>query len=265
MKLGVIGCGKMGSALVEGIVAAGICEGADVVAYDAHEPTLTRLCEAIGAHVAADNAEVITKSDAILLCVKPQGFADMMQELGDAADKLLISVAAGVLIETMEQACDGKHRIIRVMPNTPCLVGRGASAYALGTAATEEDAAITEQMLSSVGYVCRVSETDIDAVTALSGSGPAYIFLMIEALVESATDLGLSPEVAHNLAVETVAGAAELVQQTGESPTTLRENVTSPNGTTFAALESFRADGFASIVQKAVTAARDRSIELGKS
>lgn len=265
MKLGVIGCGKMGRALVGGILDTGICAPADVTVFDKYPDASDAMASDLGVRKAESNSEVVDSSEIILLCVKPQGFIEMIHELGESRDRLLVSIAAGIQIEAIEEACDSRHRVIRVMPNTPALVGRGASAYALGSDATEEDAEATESLLKAVGYACRVEEKHLDAVTALSGSGPAYIFLMIEALVAASVKQGLSPEIAHDLALQTVAGAAELAIQSEESPSTLRENVTSPNGTTYAALESFRSDNFTEIVEKAVTAAAERSRELGRS
>jgi len=189
----------------------------------------------------------------------------MLGELGESRDRLLVSIAAGVRIAAIEAGAGGRHRVVRVMPNTPALVGRGASAYALGSTATEADATLAESLLGSVGYVCRVAEDDLDAVTAVSGSGPAYFFFLLEAIIAEGVAQGLSPEIARNLAVHTAAGAAELVLATGEAPATLRENVTSPNGTTYAALQSFRGRDFESIVRGAVAAAADRSRELGRA
>ena len=265
MKLGVIGCGKMGRALVGGILEAGICATADVTVFDSYPEAAESMARDLAVQPANSNAEVVDASEIVLLCVKPQGFTEMLSELGSSRDRLLISIAAGIQIDAIERGCDNRHRVIRVMPNTPALIGKGASAFALGTAATEQDAEQTESILKAVGYACRVEESDLDAVTALSGSGPAYIFMLIESLVAAGIAQGLSPDIAHDLAVHTAAGAAELAVQSNDSPTTLRENVTSPNGTTFAALESFRADDFAGIVEKAVTAAADRSRELGRS
>lgn len=263
MKLGVIGCGKMGGALAEGIIKSGACSGESTYLYDSYADAATGLAEKTGAHVVASNAEVAQHADAILICVKPQGLIEMLGDLDASEGKLLISIAAGVKIAAIEKAVQNKHRVIRVMPNTPALVGKGASAFAKGSCATDEDAQLAMTLLESVGYASEVEESDLDAVTALSGSGPAYVFLLIESLVSAAIDQGLDPEVALQLASQTVAGAAEMVQQTGESPSVLRENVTSPNGTTFAALESFRESDFRGIVKKALDAARDRSIELG--
>jgi pyrroline-5-carboxylate reductase len=268
MKLGVIGCGKMGEALVGGIVRSGVAKAEDVLVYDTWAASMEHLVEKLGVRSAGGNAEVATASEVILLCVKPQGFVEMLGELGPVGDKLLVSIAAGIRLETMAASCvttptSPAPRLVRVMPNTPALVGRGAAAYALGTTATPADAATTEALLGAVGYVCQVQEEDLDAVTALSGSGPAYIFLMIEALVAAGVAQGLDPQIAHDLAVHTVAGAAALTIQTGEDPAVLRKNVTSPNGTTFAALQSFEQNHFTRIVAEAVAAAADRSRELG--
>lgn len=263
MKLGVIGCGKMGRALLEGILKAGIVNATDVSVFDSYAPAADAMSEELSVTKADSNRKVVEQSEAVLLCVKPQGFLEMLEELGDTSERLLISIAAGIRIEAIESATAGRHRVIRVMPNTPALAGAGASAFSLGASATEKDAALAEALLGAVGYVCRVEENDLDAVTALSGSGPAYIFLMLEALIRGAEEEGLTPEIARDLAVHTVKGAAELVLQTGDSPERLRENVTSPNGTTFAALESLRADRFENIVEKALSAAAARSRELG--
>lgn len=265
MKLGVIGCGKMGRALVEGILKSGACEAGSVLVFDAYPDAAESMSRDLGVIQAESNAAVVSGSDTVLLCVKPQGFIEMLAEIGDSENRLLISIAAGVQIATIEEATSSRHRIVRVMPNTPALVGRGASAFALGSTATSDDAELAHRLLESVGYVCQVEEPDLDAVTALSGSGPAYVFLLIEALVAAAEEQGLPADISLDLASHTVAGAAELLLQSDESPGQLRENVTSPNGTTFAALESFRGDNFTEIVSRAVAAAANRSKELGNA
>lgn len=265
MKLGVIGCGKMGRALLGGILEAGVAKPEDVYLFDAFPEAAKSAAEETGAAVANSNAQLVDHCDVVLLCTKPQGFTEMLAEIGHSSDRLLVSIAAGIQIAAIESATGGKHRVIRVMPNTPALVGKGASAYALGPSASDADAKIAEQLLGAVGLVRQVSEANLDAVTALSGSGPAYVFLLIESLVSASIEQGLDEETSLALATQTVLGAASLLQMSDESPATLRENVTSPNGTTFAALESFRADGFSEIVRRAVAAAADRSRELGKS
>lgn len=253
----------MGSALLGGIIESGICSGKDTLVFDTYEPAAKILSEQTGANLAASNAEVANEADVLLVCVKPQGMMTTLGELGEADDKLLISIAAGVKIAVIESAVQNRHRVIRVMPNTPALVRKGASAFSRGSKADTADADLTRRLLESVGYVCEVEESDLDAVTALSGSGPAYVFLLIESMIDAAVSQGLDPEFAKHLAIQTVGGAAQLAEQSEESPATLRENVTSPNGTTFAALESFRSDDFTAIVKRALDAARDRSIELG--
>lgn len=255
----------MGRALVGGILGASLCRPGEIFAYDSHTPAMESIADELGVHIMDSNAAVLEASEIVLLCVKPQGFPAMLAQLGETKDRLLISIAAGIQIATIEADSRHRHRVIRVMPNTPALVGRGASAFALGSTATPQDAATTRALLEAVGYVTEVKESDLDAVTALSGSGPAYIFLMIEALIAEGVAQGLSEDVARDLATHTVAGAAELLLQSGESPAQLRENVTSPNGTTFAALESFLESDFPEIVRRAVRAATDRSRELGTS
>lgn len=255
----------MGRALVGGIIDSSICKAQEVTVYDAYAPAIDSMVADLGVTTGSSNAAVVDSSDVVLLCVKPQVFPEMLSQLGESRDRLLISIAAGIQILAIEEACQHRHRVIRVMPNTPSLVGKGASGYALGSSATPEDGLTAKSLLEAVGYVCEVEEEQLDAVTSVSGSGPAYIFLMIEALIAEGIAQGLSETIAKDLATETVRGAAELLRQSNESPETLRENVTSPNGTTFAALESFRESDFFGIVRKAVRAAADRSRELGRS
>jgi len=267
MRLGIIGCGKMGRTLLGGILEAGLVQASDVTVHDAWMEAAESAASDLGVVTVDCNAAVIEATDTVLLCVKPQTFAEMLGQLreANAEDRLLISIAAGVRIATIEELSGGRHRVVRVMPNTPSLVGKGASAFAVGQSTRGEDAETTRQLLGAVGYVTQVTEDQLDAVTALSGSGPAYIFAMIESLVAAGIEQGLDAQVAHDLAANTVAGAAAMVLQGSDSPTRLRENVTSPNGTTFAALESLRAADFDGIVRQAVAAACERSKELGKA
>jgi pyrroline-5-carboxylate reductase len=263
MTLGIIGCGKMGRALLGGILKAGICEPGNIFVHDAFPAAVDSIVADLGVQAAGSNAAVVEQSETVLLCVKPQMFPEMMAELGGTTDRLLISIAAGVRLDAIESGTGNRHRVIRVMPNTPAMVGKGASAFSLGSTATGADATLTEKLLASVGYVTQVPENLLDAVTAVSGSGPAYFFFMIEAMVHGGIDQGLDEKIALDLAVHTAAGAAELLLQTGESPAQLRENVTSPNGTTFAALESMRGNDYERVIREAIQAAKDRSVELG--
>ncbi len=253
----------MGKALLEGILSKQIVKAEQVLVYDTYQDAVSSLVDKLGVRAATDNDQVIEGCDTVLLCVKPQGFLEMLKSLTATSERLLISIAAGIRIANIESAVKKQHRIVRVMPNTPALVGKGAAAFSLGAKATEADAENTRSLLGAVGYVTEVNEELLDPVTALSGSGPAYIFAMIESMVSAAVDLGLDEKTALNLATHTVAGAAEMVLKTGDSPTQLRENVTSPNGTTFAALESLKASHFDATIKKALNAACDRSIELG--
>jgi pyrroline-5-carboxylate reductase len=262
--LGIIGCGKMGLALLGGVLRAKLFWPEDVFVFDAAPGAMHSAVARFEVTAAASGAEVVDRAETVLLCVKPQTFPEMLAQLGGARDRLLISIAAGVRIAAIESGVGDRHRVIRVMPNTPAQVGRGAAAFSLGSKATPADAEVARALLSSAGYCCQVSEDLLDAVTAVSGSGPAYVFYLVESMVKAGVELGLGEREALELASHTVAGAAELLLATGENPATLRENVTSPNGTTFAALESFRKNGFERIVREAMQAAKERSVELGR-
>ena len=264
-KLGIIGCGKMGSALLKGAIKAGAVVPADVTAFDQYQPSAESLAGETGAQLASSNAGVVERADAILLCVKPHDMLTMLAELSEqSSGKLFISIAAGVLIDDLESVIDATARVIRVMPNTPALIGQGASAYSLGTSATSEDAAITEALLGAVGTVMEVPERLLDSVTGLSGSGPAYVYTIIEALADGGVLTGLPRDKAIQLAAQTVAGAANMVLQTGEHPAALRDQVTSPGGTTIAGLAAIEAGALRATLIRAVEAATARSKELGK-
>ena len=206
----------------------------------------------------------LKESDVILLVTKPQDVDSVLasHKGGTKAGALLISFAAGKKIATIAEGIGGNNPVVRVMPNTPTLVGKGAAGYSLGAGVTDHQKKFVIDFLSAAGIAVEVKEDLQDAVTATSGSGPAYFFAFVESMVKGAMQLGLSEEVATQLAVQTMIGAAELLATSGKSATTLRENVTSPNGTTFAALQSFSANELEKIVADAMKAARDRSIEL---
>ena len=279
MKLGFIGGGKMAAALIKGVIKSGLCKPADITVSDAHVPTAEKLRAETGVTLAASNAEVVGASDTIVLAVKPgdalaaiQSVTTMQMESsmswawksgGNKGGKLLISIVAGLPIRSIEQAAGDKLRIIRVMPNTPALVLAGASAFALGTQATDDDAEIAQKIFGGVGVALQVKETLLDAVTGLSGSGPAYVYTIIEALADGGVLMGLPRELALQLAAKTVAGAAEMVLQSGMHPAALRDQVTSPGGTTIAGLEALEAGGLRSALLAAVRAATERSAALG--
>ncbi len=265
MIIGLVGCGKMGSALTQGAIRAGVFSSSDVRAYD----PVPAAVQSLGADIQGLDSldEVISQADALLLCVKPgdvSGVLSRVAELKTDPDKLLVlSIAAGVTIADMEKSSAGCARIIRVMPNTPALIGEGAAAFSLGSKATSDDASFANKLLGSVGMVTQVKEALIDTVTGLSGSGPAYVYTFIEALADGALLEGLPREEALALATQTVIGAAKMVAESGEHPSVLRDRVTSPGGTTIAGLAALEDGSFRSTTIKAVKAATARARELG--
>jgi pyrroline-5-carboxylate reductase len=258
----------MATALARGFVAAEIVPATGIVACDpSGDARKAFLRETPGTSVAADNAAAVSQADVVILAVKPQTMNEALATIRGSirGDALVVSIAAGVTLARIESALPDGQRVVRVMPNTPCLIGKGASGFALGTHATKSDAKTVESLLSAVGAAFEVPEKLLDAVTGLSGSGPAFVYSMIEALTEGGAAEGLPPELAGELAARTVAGAAEMVLQTKESPAVLRDRVTSPGGTTVAGLGVLRERGFSETVSEAVKAATRRSAELGTS
>ncbi len=264
-SIGFIGAGQMARALAAGFVKAGLLKPSQVSASDAVPAALAAFAVAVpGAQSAADNATLVGNCDIVFLAVKPQQAGAALTGLTKpAADKLVISIAAGVTLATLSAAL-GKSRLVRVMPNTPCLVGQSASGYALGPRATADDGALVASLLESVGRAFAVDEKLLDAVTGLSGSGPAFVYVMIEALSDAGVQMGLPRDVAMQLAAQTVRGAAQMVLETGEHPGVLKDRVASPGGTTIAGLAALEAGGLRGTLIAAVEAATRRSIELGK-
>jgi pyrroline-5-carboxylate reductase len=266
MKLGVIGCGKMGTALIQGAIRAGVVAAADVIGCDPYEKSRADFTAATRCRAVTDLAEMTAASQVILLCTKPNDVATALAAAAQAAagqPRLVISIAAGVTLTALEDAAGENFRIIRAMPNTPALVGKGAAAYCLGRRATAQDAEIAQALFAAVGLAVMVPERLMDAVTGLSGSGPAYVYLVIEALADGGVRNGLPRADALKLAAQTVFGAAAMVMETGEHPATLKDQVTSPGGTTIAGLASLEKDGLRSALIQAVTAATHRAQELG--
>ena len=266
MKLGFIGSGKMASALVQGVKQSGALAPSDVLVSDVIAAAAQRLSTVAGVAFAATNADLVARSDALVLCVKPADALDALRALqAGAAEKLVISIVAGLTIQALQEAAGPRARIVRVMPNTPALVHKGAAAYALGATATAADAALTEKIFGAVGEVVSVKESLLDVVTGLSGSGPAFIYVVIEALADAGVLMGLPRDLALKLAAQTVAGAAEMVLQTGRHPAALKDEVTSPGGTTIAGLEALEAAGMRSALHRAVRAATERAREIGQT
>jgi pyrroline-5-carboxylate reductase len=265
MKLGIIGCGKMASALAEGVLKAGAFKKEDIIVTDKYPAAVKTLVEKHGVTAAAGNDALAQAADAILLCVKPGDALDALQDARKHLQgKLVISILAGVTLSTLEKAAGEKVRVVRVMPNTPALIHKGAAACAAGHAATADDIAIVEKIFASVGKIFRVKEELLDVVTGLSGSGPAYVYVVVEALADAGVLMGLPRDLALQLAAQTVTGAADMVLQTGLHPAQLKDQVTSPGGTTIAGLEALEAAGIRSAFLSAVRAATERSRELGR-
>lgn len=265
MTLGFIGCGKMASSLLRGILAAGVTAPESVWVSDCFPELAEALGRETGVHVVATNLEVAAACDTLMLCVKPQEAASVLESLrGKLRDKLVVSIAAGVSLASLESVTGSEARVIRVMPNTPALVQRAASAYALGKGATSADADLVQRLFGAVGFAGQVKEPLLDAVTGLSGSGPAYAFLMIEALADGGVLMGLPRDLSLRLAAQTLAGAAEMVLQTGQHPAALRDAVASPGGTTIAGIEALESSGVRAGLVNAVRRATERSRELGK-
>ncbi len=266
-RIGFIGAGQMATALGQGLIKAGLVAPENMLAADPVAEALERFGQATGAQTTDKNEDVATGADVIFLAVKPQQIAGVMGKLRGkiTADTLVISIAAGVRLAVLAEGLGGEVRLVRVMPNTPCLVGRGACGYCLGETATEDDDRLVEQLLGAVSLAYRVEEKLIDAVTGLSGSGPAFVYIMIEALSDGGVRMGLPRNVATALAAQTFRGAAEMVLETGEHPGSLKDKVTSPGGTTIAGLQALESAGLRAALMGAVEAATRRSIELGSS
>jgi pyrroline-5-carboxylate reductase len=262
MKYAFLGAGKMASAIIQGMLRGKVCAAEDIIAACPEAEILKTLHNATSVRVVTSNEEAASAAPVVILCVKPQEAAVAIQQAGAALDgKLLISIAAGLSVATLEKMAPN-CRIIRAMPNTPALVGCGATAFTAGANATQSDKDCAEAIFASVGVVSQVQEKLLDAVTGLSGSGPAYVFLLIEALTDGGVSCGLPTNLARQLAIQTVLGAAELAKETGEHPAILREMVTSPGGTTAAALGELEQHGVRAAFIQAVRAADRRSKEL---
>jgi len=266
-RWGFIGSGKMAGALVRGMIRAGTAKPGSITVSDPIEAARTSLSVETGACSAIDNQEVANASDVLVLAVKPQSMASVLEELRPAItpDHLMISIAAGISIATLANGLGtAPRRIVRVMPNTPALLGEGASAYCLGPHARPEDDATVRSCLDAVGRSYQVAEPLLDAVTGLSGSGPAFVYVMIEALSDGGVRMGLPREIATALAAQTLLGAAKMVLETGLHPGQLKDQVTSPGGTTIAGLHALERAGVRAGLIDAVEAATKRSAELGR-
>ncbi|HHK60912.1 MAG TPA: pyrroline-5-carboxylate reductase [Desulfobacterales bacterium] len=266
-SLTFIGGGQMAEALIQGILAAGLLPADRILVVDPAPERRQLLAERFGVRVFTEAAGAPAASPVCILAVKPQVMGPVLTGLARSlsSDRLVISIAAGVSIRFIEEGLAPlSPRVIRVMPNTPALVGAGAAALAGSASAGEADLDLALSLFQAVGEAVIVSEKDLDAVTGLSGSGPAYVFSFVEALVDAGVAAGLARPTAERLAVQTVLGSARLLQERGEHPAVLRAMVTSPGGTTIAGLHVLARAGFQGVVMDAVLAATRRSQELGQ-
>ena len=258
----------MATALAKGFVSAGTLQSQSIIAYDVVPAAAERFVDQTGSHRANSNADVARLANVLFLAVKPQQMAQVLTDLRAVVrpEHLIVSIAAGVSLKTISTELAGQSvRLIRVMPNTPCLVGSGASAFSRGEFATVEDAALVQTLLSNVGIAVEVPEKLLDAVTGLSGSGPAYVYQIIEALSDGGVRMGLPRDIATKLAAQTVLGAAQMVLTTGQHPGQLKDAVTSPGGTTIAGLHALERGGLRGTLMNAVEAATERARQLGAS
>lgn len=262
--VGFIGGGQMARALAAGFVHARLLSPDKIVVHDPVPAAVDQFCELVGeVKVAASNEEVVENSNVVFLAVKPQYVDAVASALPPDVfrNRLLISIVAGVTLDRLKAAF-GTERMIRVMPNTPCLIGAGASAFARGGGATEGDGELVGRLMQAVGTAMEVEEGLLDAVTGLSGSGPAFVYTMIEALSDGGVSVGLPRSTATALAAQTVRGAAEMVLRTGEHTGVLKDRVASPGGTTIAGLRALEDHGLRAALMAAVAAATTRSKEL---
>lgn len=264
-RISFIGGGNMATALIEGLIAAGTSLPEEICASDVRKEALDGLAQRHGIRTTQDNA-VACGADVVILSVKPQVFPALLPEIAShiGSQCLVISIAAGVPLSVMESKLSQDARVIRSMPNTPALVAAGATAIAAGKHASADDMATAQQIFESVGVCVRVPENLMDAVTALSGSGPGYVFLLAEALVDAGVNVGLPHADATRLALQTIHGAGKLLASSADAPAELRRKVTSPGGTTQAGIGVLEARGLRDTVKAAVEAARDRGAELGR-
>ncbi|HEY5742542.1 MAG TPA: pyrroline-5-carboxylate reductase, partial [Terrimicrobiaceae bacterium] len=256
-----LGAGKMAMALIQGVLRANLCAASEITVSGRSKSSLESLVSLTGVHAASSNAEAVSEAETVLLCVKPSDALKALEQSGETLQgRLLVSVVTGLKIATLRAASG--CRVIRAMPNTAAMVGRSATAIATENDVSREDVEVVENIFNSVGQVFTIGEDLLDAVTGLSGSGPAFVYLVIEALSDGGLAAGLPRKQALNLAIQTVAGAAEMAASTNEHPALLREMVASPGGTTIAGLAVLEGAAVRSAFINAVKAAAARSKEL---
>ena len=264
-SIGFLGAGQMATALARGWVSAGLLDAGRGRASDVSPEARDRFTQETGIAAGADNRAVLAECDLVVLAVKPQTMPALLKEVQGAVQPrhLFVSIAAGITLVQLSAGL-GTGRIVRVMPNTPCLVAASAAGYSAGPAATAQDVALVDRLLHAVGEAYPLPEHLLDAVTGLSGSGPAFAYVVIEALADGGVKMGLPREAAQALAAQTVLGAAKMVLQTKQHPSVLKDKVASPGGTTIAGLHELERGGLRAALMNAVEAATRRSAELGQ-
>ncbi|MBI2190452.1 MAG: pyrroline-5-carboxylate reductase [Planctomycetes bacterium] len=264
--IGFLGSGQMAEALMRGFLQAKLTLPEHIIASDAAGERLEHVAQKVGIRTTSENRTVVAHSRILILAVKPNVVSLVLREVRDAVTPghLVVSIAAGVTLAKLEGELESGSRVVRVMPNTPCLVGAAAAGFALGRHATDQDRKTVEQLFGAVGRAFCLDEKLLDPVTGLSGSGPAYTFIFIEALADGGVRAGLPRDVALSLAAQTVLGAAQMVLETRRHPGELKDMVASPGGTTIAGIHEMEKAGFRGAVMNAVLAASERSRELGK-
>jgi pyrroline-5-carboxylate reductase len=263
--LGFVGGGQMAEALIKGLLSRELFKPGQITASDLSEIRRNHLKKTFGINTTLENKEVVKGSEIIVLAVKPQVMAIVLEEIRPvvSSNRLVVSIAAGITVHSLEKRLPEDTRVVRVMPNTPVLVQAGAAALCKGTAASPDDLDMVRQILETVGKAVVVPESLMDAVTGLSGSGPAYVFTFIEGLIDAGVREGLPRTIAQELVVQTVLGAALMCQNTGKHPAELTTMVTSPGGTTVAGLHVLERAALRGMLLDAVRAATERSRELG--
>ena len=266
IRIGFLGAGQMATALAKGWATAGLLDLTHSLASDPYQAAREKFQATTGIRATNSNAEVIAAADVLVLAVKPQMMNAVLPEAAAtiSAKHLVVSIAAGITLKQLAEWIGSDTRLVRVMPNTPCLVGASATGYSVGPKATAADGELVGKLFRSVGNAFAVPENLLDAVTGLSGSGPAYVYVMIEALADGGVRVGLPRDIALSLAAQTVFGAAKMVLETGSHPAALKDAVASPGGTTIAALHALERAGFRAGLMDAVEAAAKRATELGQ-
>lgn len=266
LSIGFFGAGKMATALAKGLVSKKMVNPKNLVASDISAPARKHFTQQTGGKGVKTNDEVLAEATIIFLAVKPQQAGEVLEGIAKfwSDDHLLVSIAAGVSMAKLESHLPDGARVVRVMPNTPALVGESASAFSVGSGCKLKDGELVMSLLSAVGVAFEVKETLLDAVTGLSGSGPAYVYQFIEALSDGGVASGLPRETATRLAAQTVLGAARMVLETGQHPGVLKDMVTSPGGTTIEGIHALEEGGLRGTVMNAVRAATERAKELGR-